>query len=180
MPSNIAMYCRTDRAADSHSQPELLVRKTARTDCIAAHIVMLSYQPHGAAVLTNTIRTLCALMTMTGATAFAATPAKSSGDEIVDLQGRALYIFAKDLPNYSRCNDICARNWPPYYAPDDRLANHDFKRIRREDGSYQWAFRGHPVYYFSKDTAIGDRKGNSAGGAWSSAPVNLMRIPPAN
>ena len=41
--------------------------------------------------------------------------------------------------------------------------------ITREDGTKQWAYKGAPLYYWSKDTKTGDKTGDGFNGVWKVA-----------
>jgi predicted lipoprotein with Yx(FWY)xxD motif len=45
-------------------------------------------------------------------------------------------------------------------------ASGEWTIVTRDDGSRQWAFRGKPVYYWSKDAKAGDRTGDGVSNAW--------------
>jgi predicted lipoprotein with Yx(FWY)xxD motif len=81
-----------------------------------------------------------------------------------------LYTFSKDTPGVSNCNDNCAKNWPPLVAAPDAKPMGDWTIITRADGSKQWAYKGMPLYKWSKDAKPGDATGDGMGqGAWKTA-----------
>ena len=83
---------------------------------------------------------------------------------LTDAQGMTLYIFDYDqTPGKSSCNDRCAMAWPPAMAPTGAKEVGDFTMITRDDGSKQWAWKGKPLYTFSRDTKPGDANGNDVG-----------------
>jgi predicted lipoprotein with Yx(FWY)xxD motif len=89
---------------------------------------------------------------------------------LVDGKMMTLYTFAKDQPGVSNCNDNCAKNWPPLAAAPDAQPNGDWTIITRADGSKQWAYKGMPLYTWSKDAKPGDATGEGVGnGAWKTA-----------
>lgn len=94
------------------------------------------------------------------------------GDVIVDVDGRAVYIYDKDTPNSgeSTCYDVCARDWPPVIAGSGTLEVVDLSAkvdtIKRTDGGNQVTVNGWPVYYYANDTQTGDVKGEAADGLW--------------
>jgi len=82
------------------------------------------------------------------------------GQILVDVQGRALYLFAADKTKDSTCYDACATAWPPMIA--DKAATIDAMHgaiasltgtTTRKDGAVQVTYNGHPLYYF-----VGDKK----------------------
>src|SRR6185503_1135644 len=67
-------------------------------------------------------------------------PAKSAGGVMADSAGMTLYMFGK--------------------------ASGDWTIIARDDGSKQWAYKGKPVYKYSKDTKAGEMTGDGFNGVW--------------
>lgn len=99
------------------------------------------------------------------AAAFAQTaPAKlgdsAKGKVLTDGKGMTLYVFDKDGDGKSACNGPCATNWPPLTAGSDAKAEGSYTVIVRDDGSRQWAYKGKPLYTWSKDTKPGDITGD--------------------
>jgi predicted lipoprotein with Yx(FWY)xxD motif len=91
------------------------------------------------------------------------------GDVLVGENGMTLYVFAKDSNGQSVCNDDCAVKWPPLFANEDEAQTGDFTIIERADDTYQWAFKGMPLYFWMNDKAEGDTTGDGVGGVWSAA-----------
>jgi predicted lipoprotein with Yx(FWY)xxD motif len=77
-----------------------------------------------------------------------------------------VYTFDKDVPNQSNCDAYCTLTWPPYRPAPGEAARGDFTIIKRADGSPQWAYKGMPLYTYTKDTKTGDKNGDGAGGVW--------------
>lgn len=106
------------------------------------------------------------------AVAFAASaqmaPAMKAADgTLTNDKGMTLYTFAKDAGGKSACNGPCAGNWPPLMAGADAKASGDWSVITRDDGSKQWAYKGQPLYTWSKDSKPGDKTGDGfLNGAW--------------
>jgi predicted lipoprotein with Yx(FWY)xxD motif len=102
----------------------------------------------------------------TGATANG--PAKVVDGVLVGPNDMTLYTFDRDaaMSGRSVCNGGCATNWPPLKATPDAQGSGDWSVVTRDDGSRQWAYKGQPVYYWSKDTKAGDRTGDGFNGAW--------------
>lgn len=82
--------------------------------------------------------------------------------------GMTLYTFRKDTAGSSSCYDACATNWPPFLADaaDEDKVEGDFTVIERTDGTYQWAMKGMPLYFFAGDAAKGDAKGDGVKEVW--------------
>jgi predicted lipoprotein with Yx(FWY)xxD motif len=98
------------------------------------------------------------------------------GEFLVDGQGRTLYYFIKDAPGVSSTTGPVAVNWPSFYAEKievpSNLNSSDFGTITRADGKKQTTFKGWPLYYFIKDMATGDIKGQKVNNVWFVVNVN--------
>lgn len=95
------------------------------------------------------------------------------GRTIADRHGEALYLFEADPANRSVCDGACAAAWPPLLATrkptvsgalDPALVG----TTRRNDGTRQVTYDGHPLYYY-----VGDEPGvircqyvDEYGGLW--------------
>lgn len=88
-----------------------------------------------------------------------------NGSYLTDATGRALYLFEKDTRGHSACSGECAKDWPPYTAQgtptttDSSLKSSLLATIQRPDGLTQVTYNGKPLYYYAKDAAAGDTKG---------------------
>ncbi len=103
----------------------------------------------------------------TALSAYAASPAMVADGMLTGSNGMTLYTFDKDADGKSMCNGPCATNWPPLYATDGDKASGDYGIIVRDDGKKQWALKGKPLYYWSKDQKPGDKTGDGfLNGAW--------------
>ena len=102
-----------------------------------------------------------------------AMPAKTgqsaSGLVLTDINGMTLYIFDRDTEGKSACNGQCATNWWPLTASADAKATGDYSVITRDDGSKQWAYKGKPLYGWTKDTKPGDTTGEGVNNVWHGA-----------
>lgn len=101
----------------------------------------------------------------------AVTQTEKLGQILVDENGRALYMFKKDTPDTSACYDKCEVAWPPLLATDKPALGNgvDAKLIgttTRKDGTVQVTYNGMPLYYFFKDAAPGDVKGEGVNDVW--------------
>jgi predicted lipoprotein with Yx(FWY)xxD motif len=90
----------------------------------------------------------------------------SKGKALVDINNMTLYVFDRDGSRKSNCNGPCAVNWPPLIADTDAKASGDFAFITRDDGRKQWAYKGKPLYTFSKDKNPGDTGGDGVNNVW--------------
>jgi predicted lipoprotein with Yx(FWY)xxD motif len=93
-------------------------------------------------------------------------PAKKTAGMMANNAGMTLYTFDKDSGGKSACNGPCAGNWPPFMAGSDAKASGDWSIITRDDGSKQWAYKGKPLYLWSKDQKPGDMTGDGFNGIW--------------
>jgi len=93
----------------------------------------------------------------------------SLGKILADASGKTLYAFAPDAADKSACTANCADNWPPLTGTATAGTGLDaskFTTLKRDDGSSQVVFNGHPLYYFAGDKAAGDTNGEGVGGKW--------------
>lgn len=100
--------------------------------------------------------------------AHAEAPLKAMSGMLVDGKNHTVYTFDKDVAGSgkSACNGPCAEAWPPVMAPGGAKAEGDYTIVTRDDGTKQWAYKGKPVYLFSKDTAPGEMKGDGFKDVW--------------
>ncbi len=98
----------------------------------------------------------------------AATPAHVSDGVLTGSNGMTLYVFDKDAAGSGKsvCNGPCATNWPPLMVMGDEKAAGDYSVISRDDGKKQWAFKGKPLYFWSKDQKPGERTGDGFNNVW--------------
>jgi len=101
-----------------------------------------------------------------GQTAPATSADTSKGKSLVNGDGMTLYIFDRDTSGKSNCNGQCASNWLPLIATVDGKASGDFALVTRDDGRKQWAYKGKPLYTWSKDHKPGDVTGDGVNSVW--------------
>ncbi len=100
-------------------------------------------------------------------TAPATTADTSKGKALVDGKGMTLYVFDRDTAGTSNCNGQCATNWPPLMAAGRcQAASGRWTVVTRSDGGNQWAYKGKPLYTFSKDAKPGDVTGDGVNNVW--------------
>ncbi len=95
----------------------------------------------------------------------------SLGRILTDAAGNTLYYFTRDaLEGGSVCNGGCATAWPVFYNENlvvgSGLDSSDFTTITRDDGSFQTAYKGWPLYYFQNDASAGDINGEAVNNVW--------------
>jgi len=91
------------------------------------------------------------------------------GAHLVDGKGMSLYLFEADKGGMSSCYDACATAWPPLQTTGQPQAIGKVQQsllgtVARKDGAMQVTYGGWPVYYFIKDKAAGDTKGQEVDG----------------
>lgn len=106
-----------------------------------------------------------------GCASIADTPAKAVDGVLTGPSGMTLYTFDRDAAGSGKsvCNGPCATNWPPLMVADSATAAGDYSIITRDDGKKQWALKGKPLYYWSKDTKPGDKTGDGFNKVWQVA-----------
>ena len=92
--------------------------------------------------------------------------AASAAGMLTDPKGMTLYVFDKDKGKVSSCYGDCAKHWPPYLSKKGEKMGEGWGTTKRKDGSQQWTYDGHPVYYFASDKKAGDKTGDGVGGVW--------------
>jgi predicted lipoprotein with Yx(FWY)xxD motif len=114
-----------------------------------------------------------------------ATAQSSLGQIIVDGRGMSVYVFDKDVANSgkSSCTGACLTAWPPVVAKGDAPSMSGITgkvgTITTADGTKQLTINGLPVYYFAKDSAPGDVKGQGVLNLWwvldpAGAKISMM------
>jgi predicted lipoprotein with Yx(FWY)xxD motif len=95
-------------------------------------------------------------------------PANVADGVFVGPNGMTLYTFDRDTMGAGKsvCNGPCATSWPPLMASAGDASNGDWTIVSRDDGARQWAYRGKPVYYWTRDAKPGDRSGDGFNNAW--------------
>ena len=101
----------------------------------------------------------------TAAVSLAAIPG-IPGKALVGRDGRTLYLFQADKNRTSACSGACAAAWPPYIVTGTPQAGSGVNQallgtIIRPDGTMQLTYDGHPLYYFTADTAAGTAHGQA-------------------
>jgi predicted lipoprotein with Yx(FWY)xxD motif len=93
----------------------------------------------------------------------------AKGKALVDANGMTLYVYDRDVAGKSSCNGQCAVNWPPLIAETDAKPSGNFSFVSRDDGRKQWAYKGKPLYDWSKDAKPGDATGDGVNNVWHAA-----------
>lgn len=85
-----------------------------------------------------------------------------------DTKGMTLYTFDKDTTFVSTCYTTCAKTWPPYLVSgvaQATLPDH-LGTTKRTDGTTQYTWNNHPLYYYIGDKKAGDTTGDGIGSVW--------------
>ena len=91
-----------------------------------------------------------------------------------NTSSKTLYTWAKDTDENSQCYDACATAWPPLITTVTTIAGTGIKgslgTSKRKDGALQVTINKHPLYFFVRDAAVGDTKGQGStafGALWT-------------
>ena len=112
--------------------------------------------------------------TPTGPATVAVATNANLGKILVDGGGKTLYLFEKDTSSASTCYDQCAAYWPPLLTNGAPMAGAGANAAllgtsKRNDGTTQVTYAGHPLYYVITAHNPGDASGqkvNNFGAAW--------------
>ena len=99
-------------------------------------------------------------------------PASAINGVLAGPNQMTLYVFDKDAAGSGKsvCNGVCAANWPPLMVASGSAASGDWSVVIRDSGDKQWAYKGRPLYYWSKDAKPGDKTGDGfLNNAWHTA-----------
>lgn len=94
------------------------------------------------------------------------------GEVLVGAEGKTLYMFDNDKDGESACYAECEKAWPPLLAEEGEPKAVDGAKqdllgtVERTDGGEQVTYKDMPLYYFAKDAAEGDVKGQGVKGVW--------------
>lgn len=120
-------------------------------------------------IMNKQIITVVLIAVLSGCTAMSKNPTLVANDVLTDANGMTLYTFDKDTAETSMCNGTCAKNWPPLRTEPNSQPFNEYSVIIRDDGTQQWAYKGKPLYLWSKDMKPGDRTGDGFNGVWRAA-----------
>jgi predicted lipoprotein with Yx(FWY)xxD motif len=93
------------------------------------------------------------------------------GTVLVDSSGMTVYEFTEDKGTTSVCYGGCEAAWPPVVASGKPSAGEGamsaaIGTTKRNDGTVQVTYEGHPLYTYGDDKAPGEANGNEADGTW--------------
>lgn len=78
------------------------------------------------------------------------------GRILFDGDDQAIYLFDKEQGSSSECYGECAAAWPPVLTDGDPQAGAGAQQgklgtTKRDDGTTQVTYNGHPLYYYVDD-----------------------------
>ena len=78
------------------------------------------------------------------------------GDALFDGDDQAIYLFDLETSDEPECYGDCAAAWPPVLSKGRPVAEGPVKQdllgtTRRDDGSTQVTYNGHPLYYYAHE-----------------------------
>jgi predicted lipoprotein with Yx(FWY)xxD motif len=88
----------------------------------------------------------------------------SFGTVLVGPNSHTVYLFLKDTGTTSQCNGKCAVVWTPLTTSGQPQAGSGVKASllatsKRNDGTMQVTYGGHPIYYYDDDKKPGTTEG---------------------
>jgi predicted lipoprotein with Yx(FWY)xxD motif len=91
---------------------------------------------------------------------------------LIDRAGQPLYMLADDVAGAetSACTADCAEQWPAFDlqvpVPGPGLQANEFTRFHRQDGDWQTAYKGHPLYLRASEAGRREVTGDGVEGRW--------------
>jgi predicted lipoprotein with Yx(FWY)xxD motif len=88
------------------------------------------------------------------------------GRVLFSEKGFALYTYAKDTKDHSKCDGACLSAWPALTVAKNVKPTGvaGLGVMMRSDGAHQVTWHGHPLYLFTSDTRKGVVTGNGVAG----------------
>ncbi len=82
--------------------------------------------------------------------------ASEFGPMLYSAEGQAIYLFDLESGPQPRCYDGCAEAWPPVLTSGEPVAGDGVRggllgTVRREDGTTQVTYAGHPLYFYAHE-----------------------------
>ena len=95
------------------------------------------------------------------------------GGILFDSEDQAIYLFDKETGPKSECFGACAEAWPPVLTEGDPAAGAGVEAAKlgttkRDDGSLQVTYNGHPLYYYAHEPpgVVACHNVSEFGGLW--------------
>ena len=97
---------------------------------------------------------------------------------LTNAQGMTLYYFIPDTATKAACTGTCAGIWPPLLfagtgSPTSVTTLPGTLSVVTDTNGQQVEYNGHPLYTYSKDTALGQTNGEGFKGKWFVATPTL-------
>src|SRR5512134_2375450 len=78
------------------------------------------------------------------------------GEILFDGEDQAIYLFQKERSSRSECYGACAEAWPPVLTEGHPQVGRGadaslLGTTKRDDGTVQATYNGHPLYYYVSD-----------------------------
>jgi predicted lipoprotein with Yx(FWY)xxD motif len=78
------------------------------------------------------------------------------GDALFDGDDQAIYLFDAEESDKPECYDDCAAAWPPVLTEGKPVAEGPIEQgllgtTKRDDGTTQVTYNGHPLYYYAHE-----------------------------
>jgi predicted lipoprotein with Yx(FWY)xxD motif len=89
----------------------------------------------------------------------------------------SVYVYDRDTPEQSMCDENCAQTWKPILAPTMARAQDEWSIIERSPGLRQWVYRQRPLYTYVLDQHTWSLEGSDVQG-WSNVYTQLSPAPP--
>ena len=94
-------------------------------------------------------------------------PVKRDGNVLVDADGDdALHLRPRHVLEAARATRSARRTGRRSSRRGDAKPVGDYTIIARDDGRRQWAYKGKPLYVWSKDGKPGDQSGEAFDNVW--------------
>jgi predicted lipoprotein with Yx(FWY)xxD motif len=103
----------------------------------------------------------------------------SAGRLLTNDKNFSVYVYDKDTPTSSACNEECTKTWNPLIAPRMAQPRGEWSLLERSAGVTQWVFRGKPLYTYVMDRGQWSLEGSDNPG-WSNVFVQHAPPPPAD
>lgn len=122
--------------------------------------------PGGPMIPATSPTTTTAIVLNTGSTS-------TLGTYLVATDGMTLYEDMSDRVGVSTCTGACAVAWPPYTVSASVAASllgstpgvpGKIGTIKRANGTLQVTYNGMPLYFYEKDTVVGNVNGQNVSG----------------
>jgi predicted lipoprotein with Yx(FWY)xxD motif len=173
-----------------------MVKKLTVLACAAAALIVLAGCGSSKSSSTSSSAATAATTSSTPGTTTAAASSSAPGEMVLTKHAKVgtilaagpkkltVYLFEADKGGQSACSGACAQVWPPVTTAAEAQAAGaavpaDLGTITRSDGTKQVTYKGHPLYFFTKDKDNGDAYGQGSkafGAGWYVLKPNGSKI----